>query len=116
MNAPQLLAGFSLLPVFIRYCDYFEKLIIPVILMDIRHIMSSPGQRRGNCGHVKASFDSHTHCAHCRDKGKVRTFVLRTMILLIARFVTPSPLSNVNNWPLHHIKLRKKNRRLDTET
>ena len=55
---------------------------------------------------VKASFDSHTHCARCRERA--RTFVLRTLILLIARFVTLSPLSNVNNWPLHHIKLRKK--------
>ena len=32
--------------------------------------MSSPGQKRGACGHVMASFDSHAFCAHCRDKGK----------------------------------------------
>ena len=32
--------------------------------------MSSPGQRRGTCGHVVASFDSHLVCACCRDKGK----------------------------------------------
>ena len=32
--------------------------------------MSSPGQRRGNCGHVMANFDTHSHCARCRDKGK----------------------------------------------
>ena len=31
--------------------------------------MSSPGQRRGTCGHVIASFDSHSKCARCRDKG-----------------------------------------------
>ena len=32
--------------------------------------MSSPGQRRGLCGHALAGFDMHTHCARCRDKLK----------------------------------------------
>ena len=32
--------------------------------------MSSPGQKRGNCGHAMASFDGHAFCAHCREKGK----------------------------------------------
>ena len=32
--------------------------------------MSSPGQRRGKYGHVMANFDTHSHCARCRDKGK----------------------------------------------
>ena len=30
--------------------------------------MASPGQRRGNCGHIMAGFDQHEKCAHCRDK------------------------------------------------
>ena len=32
--------------------------------------MSSPGQRRGKCGHVMANFDTHSHYARSRDKGK----------------------------------------------
>ena len=32
--------------------------------------MSSPGQKRGSCGHAMASFDGHAYCARCRDKGK----------------------------------------------
>ena len=32
--------------------------------------MSSPGQKRGNCGHAMASFDCHSFCARCREKGK----------------------------------------------
>ena len=32
--------------------------------------MSSPGQKRGVCGHVTANFDAHLSCAHCRDKGR----------------------------------------------
>ena len=31
--------------------------------------MSSPGQRRGICDHVMASFDSHSKCARCCNKG-----------------------------------------------
>ena len=32
--------------------------------------MSSPGQKRVGCGYVMASFDCHSFCASCRDKGK----------------------------------------------
>ena len=32
--------------------------------------MSSPGQKRGSCGHAMASFNGHTYCACCHDKGK----------------------------------------------
>ena len=32
--------------------------------------MSSPGQKRGNCGHAIASFDGHSFCARYREKGK----------------------------------------------
>ena len=32
-------------------------------------IISSPGQKRGTCGHVMALFDGHLKCARCRDKG-----------------------------------------------
>ena len=32
--------------------------------------MSSPGQKRGGCGHIMASFNSHSFCAQCRDEGK----------------------------------------------
>ena len=32
--------------------------------------MSSPGQRRGSCGHAMANFYSHAFCARCREKGK----------------------------------------------
>ena len=30
--------------------------------------MASPGQRRGNCGHIMAGFDGHKKCARCREK------------------------------------------------
>ena len=31
--------------------------------------MSSPGQRKGACGHIMANFDKHSRCARCCDKG-----------------------------------------------
>ena len=31
--------------------------------------MASIRQRKGACGHIMASFDKHSHCARCRDKG-----------------------------------------------
>ena len=31
--------------------------------------MATPGQRKGACGHIMASFDLHSRCARCRDKG-----------------------------------------------
>ena len=36
--------------------------------------MASPGQRRGKCGHAMALFDTHTHCARCKEKGKGQDF------------------------------------------
>ena len=32
--------------------------------------MSSPGQKRGTCGHAMTSFHGHAFCAPCREKGK----------------------------------------------
>ena len=37
---------------------------------DYQIIMSSPSQKHGSCGHIMASFDSHSFCTHCREKGK----------------------------------------------
>ena len=41
--------------------------------------MASPGQKQGLCGHLMAGFDSHAHCARCRDKAKAMTPVLNIM-------------------------------------
>ena len=53
--------------------------------------MSSPGQKRGTCGHIMAVFDGHLKCARSRDKGleMIRVFsrklVLSTRLLLQSR-------------------------------
>ena len=33
-------------------------------------IISSPGQKHGSCGNIMASFDGHSFCVCCREKGK----------------------------------------------
>ena len=38
-------------------------------------MMSSPGQKRGSCGHVMVSLDGHAFYVRCRDKGKGQTRV-----------------------------------------
>ena len=32
-------------------------------------IIASSGQKKGGCGHIMANFDTHIHCARCREKG-----------------------------------------------
>ena len=63
--------------------------------------MSSPGHKRGNCGHAMASFDGHSFCARCHDMKKVTDTCVETptadckFCLLLtpeqkAQFSTPS--------------------------
>ena len=44
-------------------------LLVRSIYTTLLIIMSSPGQKRGSCGHVMALFDNHQKCTRCRDKG-----------------------------------------------
>ena len=46
---------------------YFK--LLPSYSTEVPIIMSSPGQKRGTCGHVMAIFDGHLKCARCCDKG-----------------------------------------------
>ena len=53
-------------------CGYFRKLFLCVLerlSFDLYILMASPGQRKGACGHIMVSFDTHSRCARCRDKG-----------------------------------------------
>ena len=49
------------------YCEFFHFISHLRISTEVI-IMSSPGQKRGTCGHVMAIFDGHLKCARCRDK------------------------------------------------
>ena len=79
-----------------RIYPFYELLSLFTYFYEFYHHMSSPGQKRGTCGHVTALFDSHKKCARCREKGVREIPVSRK---LIAKFVRRSHFVKYNNWP-----------------
>ena len=55
-------------------------------------IMSSPGQKRGSCGHVMALFDSHKKCMRCRDKGVGDDPCVKKLDCQICKAFTPAQI------------------------
>ena len=51
--------------------------------------MASPGQRKGACGHIMASFDKHSRCAHCRDKGLGEDACVKKLPCEFCELLTP---------------------------
>ena len=51
--------------------------------------MSSPGQRKGACGHIMANFDKHSRCARCRDKGQVEDPCVKLLQCEFCELLTP---------------------------
>ena len=58
--------------------------------------MSSPGQKRGTCGYVMASFDNHKKCARCRDKGVGDDPCLQKTDCQICKAFTPAQLKQLS--------------------
>ena len=54
--------------------------------------MSSPGQKRGSCGHVMALFDNHKKCARCRDKGVGDDPCVKKLDCSICKAFTPAQI------------------------
>ena len=50
-------------------CEFIHFILLLGISSEVLIIMSSPGQKRGTCGHIMAIFDGHLKCAICQDKG-----------------------------------------------
>ena len=57
--------------------------------------MSSPGQKRGTCGHVMASFDGHLKCARCRDKGVGEDYCVLKKDCSICKGFTPEQVQQL---------------------
>ena len=51
--------------------------------------MSSPGQKRGTCGHIMAVFNGHLKCMRCRDKGVGDDLCVLKKDCLIYKAFTP---------------------------
>ena len=58
-------------------------------------IMSSPGQKRGSCGHVMALFDNHKKCARCREKGVGDDPCVKKLDCQICKTFTPAQIQQL---------------------
>ena len=59
-------------------------------------IMLSPGQKRGTCRHVMASFDNHKICARCREKGVGNGPCVQKRDCKICKVFTPAQLKQLS--------------------
>ena len=55
---------------FSLYGGILKELNFILLLLHSVSIMASPGQTRGQCGHLMAGYDKHSVYARCRDKKK----------------------------------------------
>ena len=87
--------------IFIRdtFCVFYNELIPVTCFLLVLYtsttfliIMSSPGQKRGSCGHVKALFDNHKKCARCRDKGVGDDPCVKKLDCSICKAFTPAQI------------------------
>ena len=69
-------------------------------------IMSSPGQKRGTCGHVMAIFDGHLKCARCRDKGVGKDNCVLKKDCPICKPFTPEQVQQLAN-PIYRDRKNK---------
>ena len=57
--------------------------------------MSSPGQKRGSCGHVMALFDNHKKCARCHEKGVGDDPCVKKLDCQICKAFTPAQIQQL---------------------
>ena len=57
--------------------------------------MSSPGQKRGSCGHIMTLFDNHKKCARCRDKGVGDDRCVKKLDCQICKAFTPAQIQQL---------------------
>ena len=65
--------------------------VVQIISTSLLIIMSSPGQKRGSCGHVMALFDNHKKCARC-EKGVGDDLCVKKQDCQICKAFTPSQI------------------------
>ena len=57
--------------------------------LDCVIVLASPGQSRGACGHIMASFDKHSRCARCRDKNLGEDPCIKKLPCEYCKLLTP---------------------------
>ena len=69
--------------------------------------MASPGQRKGACGHIMASFDLHSRCARCRDKSLGDDACVKKLPCEFCELLTPEQGLQLST-PTYKIRKEKK--------
>ena len=72
--------------------------------------MASPGQRKGACGHIIASFDKHSRCARCRDKGLGEDAFAKKLPCEFCELRTPEQVLQLST-PTYKLRKEKKQER-----
>ena len=75
--------------------------------------MSSPGQKRGSCGHAMAIFDQHSYCACCHEKNKGKDPCVESKDTTSCKFCsafTPEQLAQIST-PSYKLKKEKREAR-----
>ena len=70
--------------------------LVRIISTSLLIIMSSPGQKRGTCGHAMAIFDTHKKCARCRDKGVGDDPCVKKLDCPICKAFTPAQMNQLS--------------------
>ena len=68
--------------------------------------MASPGQRKGACGHIMASFDLHSRCARCRDKSLGDDACVKKLPSEFCELLTPEQVLQLST-PTYKIRKEK---------
>ena len=77
--------------------------------------MSSPGQKRGTCGHVMASFDNHKKCARCRDKGVGDDPCVQKRDCQICKVFTPAQLKQLST-PTYQSRKERESKKMASDS
>ena len=89
---------------------YFRKFISVIVLVfSLCHglLMASPGQHKGACGHIMASFDKHSRCARCRDKGLGEGACVKKLPCELCELLTPEQVLQLST-PTYKLRKEKK--------
>ena len=73
-------------------------------------IIESPGQRKGACGHIMASFDQHLRCARCKDKGLGEDACVKKPSCEFCELLTPEQVLQLST-PTYKLRKEKKQER-----
>ena len=92
------------------FLQLFDLLCVLVLCAKLLSIMASPGQRKGVCGHIMASFDQHSRCARCQDKGQGDDACVRKLPCNFCELLTPEQVLQLST-PTYKIRKEKKQER-----